>query len=366
MELLARQGRAEYRAVQEMALTRGDLEWADIALLGRLDSWYEHRLAEALKRAGVCLVYIMDDDLLNVPAPVNSASYYGLPEIRRHIRDIIAMSDALLSPSPLLLERYGGGKASISIEEPAIDPMPFAPHSPGAPVKIGFAGSVDRAGDLEDTLREALFAVRDACGDGVVFEFFGAVPDFATALDARVYPYCDSYEQYRHRLNGLGWDIGLAPMPDTPFHACKHYNKFCEYAAAGITGIFSRVSPYTRLDAFPGCATLCENTPEAWTKAIRRLVDDCDLRERLREAASRCALGPLSVEASAEGLLRGLEALPLPEGRGRVRGMLALWKASNLLCRTVTSMKAHGPAEFARIAVGKAVAGLKGRPGTGD
>ena len=96
MEYLAGQGRLEYRAVQEMRLTSGDIDWADIVLLGRLDSWYEHRLSRLARRAGKYLAYILDDDLLNIPPQVSSAGYYGQRQIQGHIRGMIDLSDAII------------------------------------------------------------------------------------------------------------------------------------------------------------------------------------------------------------------------------------------------------------------------------
>ena len=143
-----------------MRLKAADLAWADIALLGRLDSWYELQITKKLHAAGKTLIYIMDDDLLNIPDEVTSASYYHQECIRQSIREIIGLSDAILSPNPLLLERYAGGKTAIRTEEPALRPAPFTPHPAGRPVKIWFMGSPDRTGDLERILREALAAIR--------------------------------------------------------------------------------------------------------------------------------------------------------------------------------------------------------------
>ena len=124
MEYLAQEGRIEYRAVQEMKLKTSDLNWADIVLLGRLDSWYEYQITRKLRKAGKTLIYIIDDDLLNIPPEISSAAYYGQKEIQGYIRGMIEMSDAILSPSPLLLKKYAvNGRRSIRIEEPAIDPL---------------------------------------------------------------------------------------------------------------------------------------------------------------------------------------------------------------------------------------------------
>ena len=304
MEYLAQEGRIEYRAVQEMKLKTSDLNWADIVLLGRLDSWYEYQITRKLRKAGKTLIYIIDDDLLNIPPEISSAAYYGQKEIQGYIRGMIEMSDAILSPSPLLLKKYAvNGRRSIRIEEPAIDPVPYKPHDPDKPVKIGFAGSIDRTGDLEEILRDALVSIKLQYGDRVEFEFFGAIPSFAGELNARCIPYCDSYDAYRKTLNSLEWDIGLAPMLDTPFHACKHYNKFVEYAAAGIAGIFSDIEPYSRLKALRVPCVFSNNNADEWVLRINELVSDFKKRERLRRACLQYSVEDLSIQKCALALL---------------------------------------------------------------
>ena len=355
MEQLAAEGKIEYRAVKGMRLKAADLAWADVALLGRLDSWYELQIVKKLHAAGKTLIYIMDDDLLNIPDEVTSASYYHQECIRQSIREIIGLSGAILSPNPLLLERYAGGKTAIRTEEPALRPAPFTPHPAGRPVKIGFMGSPDRTGDLERILREALAAIRKEYGEGVRFEFFGARPSFADEIGANCIPYTESYDACRETLNRLEWDIGLAPMPESDFHACKHYIKFIEYSASGIAGIYSDVPPYDRLAAFPGCAALCGNRTEEWTAAIRSLLEDRKGREDMRRMASECACGALDLRKVSEDLFRQLpEARP---GNGACRfGPLLPLKAVNVLKRFRTSVKGHGIGGFLRMIGGRAAA----------
>lgn len=364
METLAAEGKILYRPVQGMRLRAEDLAWADVALLGRLDSWYELQIVRKLKAAGKTLVYIMDDDLLNIPPEVTSASYYNQPVIQRCIREIIGLSDAILSPSPVLLEKYAReGKAAIPAEEPALSPAEYTPHPEGAPVKIGFAGSVDRTGDLEGVLREALGTIRQEFGDRVAIQFFGGKPGFAEEIGAECIPYTESYDRYRETLNALGWDIGLAPMPETEFHACKHYNKFVEYAAAGIAGIYSRTGPYRRLTDFGDCAVLCGNTAEEWTEAIRGLVTDREKRERMRQKAAECARGPLSLEQVSGALYDQLAALPekAPAEGGVSFGPLLPLKAVNVVKRFGTSVKGHGIGGFLKMICSRAAGRILGK-----
>ena len=312
MEHLAQEGRLEYRAVQEMKLKNADLNWADVVLLGRLDSWYEKKLTEMLHSVGKYLVYIIDDDLLNVPPQVSSAAYYHQVSILKNIRSMLETSDAILSPSPLLLQKYAThGQKVIQIEEPAIAPVAYRPHDPDKPVKIGFAGSIDRTPDLEHILKDVLVQIKRAFGQRVKFEFFGAIPSFAKDIDARCIPYCSSYDAYRTMLNSLEWDIGLAPMPDTPFHACKHYNKFVEYAAAGVVGMYSDVMPYSRLQSLgQNLALLVGPEQDNWFRMLYALIDDRAELERRRQLVIQYATKEMSVAVTAEALIEQLHTLP--------------------------------------------------------
>ena len=334
MEYLAQQGKVDYRAVQVMKLKGGDLNWADVVLLGRLDSWYEFRLTKRLHESGRYLIYLIDDDLLNIPLEISSAVHYGRKEIQGYIRSMMEMSDAILSPSALLLEKYAvNGRQAIRIEEPAIDPVPYRPHDPGKPVKIGFAGSIDRTGDIEHILKEALLQIKREYGERVEFAFFGGIPSFAKELDARCIPYCDDYDEYREKLNSLEWDIGLAPMPDTPFHACKHYNKFVEYAAAGVVGVFSDVMPYSRLREKGFEAQLVVNHAKAWTDALSSLIESAE-REALRQKLCTLSVEEFSVEKTAQALFAQMHAHKTGRALREVNWRLGWMKLRNLIRRT--------------------------------
>lgn len=353
-------GLIEYRFVRARRLRRADLEWADTVFLGRTDNWYERKIAAALHDSGRRLVYILDDDLLNLPGEITSAAYLGKPAIQANIRAMVEMSDAILSPSPILLERYAtDGRIPVWTEEPALEPAPFKPHDPDRPVRIGFAGSVDRTSDLEALLGEALLRVRQTYKSRVTFEFFGAAPGFAKALGARCVDYLDSYIDYRRQLNALEWDIGLAPMPDTSFHACKHYNKFCEYAAAGVTGIYSNLPPYTFIPNRESFGRFCENNAEAWYEQICAEIDDAQGREQRRRRLSDYAAAALSPESIGRALYENYPGLFVPVTPRRLRlAPMPLLKLGNALNQTLEKGSRYG-LMLPVVAAKKAVAAMR-------
>ena len=115
-------------------------------------------------------------------------------------------------------------------------------------------------------------------------------------------------------------------MPDSAFHACKHYNKFSEYAAAGTIGIFSDVLPYTYAKEKFGVGLWCRNDPQIWFQNISRLIDDQPRRERLRQALFDRVLSEISTERSAMVLWEQFKRL-------QVRECQAIKKMDFLFCK---------------------------------
>ena len=343
MEKLQELQMVEYRARRYLDVKAEDLNWAEIAILGRPDSWYEYILAKQLHKAGKFVAYILDDDLLDVPNYLSSSAYLKRKDIRRNIQRTLAVSDALISPSPRILSKYRTpDQKGILIEEPAISPVAYEPHDAQAPIRIGFAGSIDRAQDIEQILKDALVRIKEEYGEKVEFFFYGAMPKFAEALNATMIPYCESYEEYRLKLNELQWDIGLAPMPQTEFHSCKHYNKFIEYAASAVAGIYSRVEPYSRLEKWEGFGLFSSNDATDWYNNIKSIV--CALLNLIwfiRKKACEYASGPLSVEYIARQFYKDLNGYAADTREKSVRIILLPYKICHFIVRAYSFFLAN-------------------------
>ncbi len=318
---LAEKNYVNYRRIPPLLCGIGTILWADVLVFVRSDDSASLAAAETARRAGKYGIYVLDDDLLNVPPGMESSEYYARPETKARIRRIMGECRCFLTPSPVLLEKYGGGfETAAQIEEPCLSVQPLR-RPPSGTVRIGFAGSVDRAGDLDAFVAGALRRVRERYGNYVNFDFFGALPAAAGELGARHIPYENDYGRYRRTMAALGWDIALAPLPDTAFHRCKHYNKYIEYAACGVPGIYSDAAVYRRAVRDGENGLLAENTEEAWFEALCKLIEDRPLRRLLRENALAEAGERYSLESAAE-VWRGLID-SVPAGRS-VRAALGL------------------------------------------
>lgn len=300
---LASLGCAEHRFRVPYDVAGEDLVWADVVLGVRSATPLERRLLREVARLGRTTLVAWDDDLLHVPPDSICHPYYMAPRVQQAMRDILALADLVLTTTETLAQacRPCRGAAPMALAPvpallldcPPQEPVP----RPAETVTIGFAGGLDGASYLDRLLRDALLRLKQTYGTRVRFEFFGACPSYAKALDAVHLPFDDDYEQYGATLLSRRWDIGLAPLFDTPFHRCKFYNKFLEYGAAEIAGVYSEIPPYTEIVEHERNGLLVAGETEAWETALRRLIEDPALRHRLAKQARQTLLARHTLEA---------------------------------------------------------------------
>lgn len=305
---------AGFRAKPFAGVTKKDILWADIVLFIRNDSEEELWLAKQCRAAGKYLIYVLDDDLLHVPGYISSSRHYENPLVLKRIESMMQVCDCFTSPSDRLIEKYKERFShTFRIAEPSLAQIrEKKPHADGK-VYIGFAGSVDRKKDVDDILGEVLEDILLKYNNRVCVEIFGPETEFSKKHGIKTYPYADGYMDYQALMRKLNWDVGLAPMPDSPFHQCKHYNKLIEYAGFGIAGVYSAVLPYTGVIENGVNGMICENTKSAWVAAISELIENADLRKRIQANCMHLAIDSFSLENAANKLYN--ELLQCPPGK---------------------------------------------------
>lgn len=288
LDHLEKQGKINYKFVISHFTNKKNIEWADIIIFLRSDSDIDAYVAKLAKKAGKHLVYVLDDDILNVPSYLSSASYYLLPSTQNNIKTIMSYCDTFLTTSPVLKEKYGGLFENVFlISEPSLNRIDT--KEPNEKIKIGFAGSIDRAQDLNQILEGTIGKIVEKYGNSIEIEIMGAKPDFVDKYHLTHLPYQDGYDAYTAYMAKCNWDIGLAPMPNTQFHRCKYFNKFVEYASFGIAGIYSNLEPYVYGIKNEENGLLVNNTTDEWFNAICKLIDDSSLRNKISKECLRQA-----------------------------------------------------------------------------
>jgi glycosyltransferase involved in cell wall biosynthesis len=79
------------------------------------------------------------------------------------------------------------------------------------------------------------------------------------------------------------FDVGVMPLPDTPWTRGKCAYKLIQCMACGIPVVASRVG--ANVEVVPSECGILAETPEQWLVAFRRLADDPELRQRMGSAS---------------------------------------------------------------------------------
>ncbi len=86
----------------------------------------------------------------------------------------------------------------------------------------------------------------------------------------------------------IDFDIGLAPMGDTPFNSCKSHIRVLEYAALGIPVIASDCEAY-RDFVVDGVTGYLVHNETQWRERLTELINEPDARSELGAKAKLLA-----------------------------------------------------------------------------
>lgn len=290
MLVLQRQGHIRFWTSLEI-YPWTDVQQFDLLIFCRnLEPRYQ--LLDHLLALGKPFIYDLDDNFFEFPPELAEASYYREPsrleQLRRYLQNanlVRVYSTALLAQLQSLTQR--AQLVSAPLDWQAIVPPPQ--RSPSDCVKIVYATS-RQEDDLYRIFAPALHRLLQELPGKLQITFWGSSPaEFRGYANVRFRPYTANYDRYLRQFSRLGFDIGLAPLPDSPFYRSKTENKFREYAACQIAGVYSDIEVYRRV-VQPGISgLLVENTPEAWYQALHALVSDPGLRQSIAQQARQQA-----------------------------------------------------------------------------
>jgi glycosyltransferase involved in cell wall biosynthesis len=233
----------------------------------------------------VKLVYETDDDMLR---PDTGAGLVHLHDekTRETFRRCVRLSDMVtVSTEPLAEQMRKLNSNVVVLPNFVHGDMLYIDRPKRDRVTVGWAGGMSHLGDwmeVTDPLREVFTRYPD-----VDMHFVGL--DYSPLLkrECRYTPWKpDVWEYYQ----GIDFDIGLAPLVDTPFNACKSHIKALEYMALGIPVVASDRPAYRDLvvDGVTGYLVRSENE---WKARLYDLIHDEAMRDEMGKAGREVAQG---------------------------------------------------------------------------
>ncbi len=239
-------------------------------------------------RARHKLVYEIDDDVFHVD-PVNFGAWrnFQMEDKRESVRHCAQVADLVTVTTEPLAEIMREFNPNVAVLNNALPAWVLEmTRTRKDALTVGWAGGCSHGRDITEistVLRRFLERDRKDVHLHLVGTDYRGVVTYDRAryskweIDPRKY------------FENLDFDIGLAPLSDNIFNACKSHVKALEYAAMGIPVIATDLPPY-RSFVVDGVTGFLVRNPKQFRDRLNTLAGDEALRESMgakaREAAA--------------------------------------------------------------------------------
>jgi glycosyltransferase involved in cell wall biosynthesis len=290
MIALHQAGQVRARITLEVLARPADIERADVILFCRNVEPRFAPLLDYAQRLGRPYIYDLDDNFFEAPLSLEAGRYLRAPQRLAQLVAYLAGASLVRVYAEPVRQRVLPINPRVEKVLPSFDwsliPSSMAPENDGR-VRLVYATSrlEDElagliSGDLHSLLRDY--------PQQIELTFWGYhPPEFRRYPQVRFWPLVPDYDQFVRRLVRSGFDIGLAPLLDDEFHRSKTNNKFREYGACRIAGVYSNVEVYASCVADGETGLLAANVPGAWRVALGRLVEEAELRRKIEAQAQQ-------------------------------------------------------------------------------
>ena len=268
--------------LENMYVRSSDLKWADIIVFCRntdpaFDNVLEHVLADHKP-----YIYEIDDNFFELPLDVYGSKYYRAPEQIAQLEKYITHASLVRVyslPMETRVKRYTS-RVEVLKAPVNLDFIPSTPpHRTSQKLKLVYTTSRMIGDDLSPILVKDLTRIINEYKNSIEVHFWGYIPkQFEQLPSVKFHRFKLNYQKYIKAMYQQGYDIGLAPMKNDLFHRSKTNNKFREFGACWIAGIYSTCEVYASCVEPGKTGLLVSNEEGEWYKAITTLLEDAELR----------------------------------------------------------------------------------------
>lgn len=296
---LQEQGEIVFRMKYASHYREEDVEWADVVVLCRSVSPKLLTVIELVQKHKKRLVYDIDDNFFELSIQNPLGRYHRFPPHLYVVREMIRCADAVRVYSRPMEEIAGAWNENTRrlkcyFDFSLIEGIAQRPHEK---LRIVYASGRGNADPLAQICLPAVARVLTEYSDQVEFYLFGKAPAYMKHLkNIHELRYISDYSKFIRFFFQQAFDIGLAPLLDDRFHNSKTNNKFREYGAMGVCGVYSDAEIYRECVRDRENGMLVDNTADSWYGAVCALVEDAELRQYVRQNAKQDVQNDYSME----------------------------------------------------------------------
>lgn len=225
--------------------------------------------------------------------------------------NFISHASVVRTYSHLLAEDAGFYNKNVEINNTYFDLELIKELKQNKSTKLKIIYATSRMADAQqDIFTEALHKIALNYQDNVEIYFWGApITDKKLKKLSNVFHLAPiyNYEKFIKKFYEMSFDIGLAPIFEGRFFNSKTNNKYREYGACKIAGIYSNEDLYSDCVVDGKNGILVENKPDDWYKAIEKLVLDSELRNNIISEANSDIQENYSFEHYSDIWLKSIE-----------------------------------------------------------
>lgn len=239
----------------------------------------------ALNDSGVTTVFDLDDEPWVVPPENPAAANWTSREAQDLLAAMLRAVKVVTTTTPELAERFRRFNRDVRVL-PNMLPADMWPDErrtaqDGDRLVIGWAGGNSHQRDLRQ-IEDVLHQILDRYPQAVV-RLAGAEPSWLERVHERFeFREAVPIEKYPALLSTF--DIAIAPLAENRFNEGKSDLKVLEYSMVGLPLVASKSASYSR-SIDHGETGLLVRSHKDWLQALRTLIEDAELRDRMGAAA---------------------------------------------------------------------------------
>lgn len=292
---------------------------ADIIVFQRPTEEEKVKLVKLLQQAGKKVVFDNDDTYKpnsGVPTAVKRFTKKAgdkLKKYNKNIIEFIKQADLVTTTTEFLADEYRQYNKNVIVLPNCIDPFNWDEplRNEGDKIRVGLVGSVS-ANDEYEHIKEAIYYLKGR--EDVEIVVYGLPPKDSEAhkIAREIYKkemdFWDSFvderqpqtaiKDYFKTLNELKLDLMLIPRQENYFNKCKSNIKYLEASMCEIPviaqGFTDKSSPYDK--DIDGTNGILVKTGKSWIPAIKKLLDNKELRREMGKNAKQYTLKKFNIE----------------------------------------------------------------------